>query len=63
MSLLLLFQFCKFVFIYLTISYSNNVFIFYEFVDKYFAIPNFNLVNKPDLIRILKFEIFVHIDR
>ena len=50
---------------------SNNIFLFREFVDKYSAIPNFfldsaipnfSLVNEPYLTRILKAEIFVHID-
>ena len=34
-------------------AYSNNVFTFNEFADKYSTVPNFNLVNKPDLTRIL----------
>ena len=36
--------------------------VFGEFADKYSAIPNFSLINKPDLTRILKSEIFVHKD-
>ena len=36
--------------------------VFGEFVDKHFAIPNLSLVNKPDLMKILKAEIFVHTD-
>ena len=39
---------------------SNYVFIFGKFADKYSAIPNLNLVNEPDLTKILKAEIFVH---
>lgn len=35
---------------------------FYGDLDKYFAIPNFSLVNKLDLTSILKVEIFMHID-
>ena len=38
-------------------------FIFDEFANKYSAIPNLNLVNEPDLKKILKAEIFVHKDR
>ena len=38
------------------------MFVFGELVDKYSAIPNLNLVNEPNLTRILKVEIFVHID-
>ena len=38
-------------------------FIFDEFANKYSAIPNLNLVNEPDLTKILKAEIFVHKDR
>jgi len=37
--------------------------VFDEFADKHFAIPNFGLVNEPDLTKILKAEIFVHTDR
>ena len=44
-------------------AYSNNVFTFDEFADKYFAIPNFNLINEPDLTKILKAKIFVHTNR
>ena len=36
--------------------------MFDNFVDKYSAIPNFNLVNEPNLTKILKAEIFVHKD-
>ena len=36
--------------------------IFDEFDDKYYAIPNLNLVNELDLTKILKAEIFVHKD-
>ena len=50
------------VLIWLSMAYSNNVFTFDEFVDKYSATPNFNLVNEPDLMRILKSKIFVHTD-
>ena len=54
---------CKLVLICLPMSYSNNVFTFDEFADKYFTIPNFSLINEPDLTKILKAEIFVHTDR
>ena len=30
--------------------------------NKHFTAPNLNLVNKPDLTRILQSEIFVHTD-
>ena len=50
------------VLIQLSMAYSNNVFTFDEFADKYSATLNFNLVNEPDLTRILKSEIFVHTD-
>lgn len=33
-----------------------------DFADKYSAIPNFNLVNEPDLNIVLKVEVFVHTD-
>ena len=36
--------------------------IFGEFADKYSTIPNLNLINEPDLTKILKVEIFVHKD-
>ena len=52
----------KLVHIYLPMSYSNNVFTFDEFANKYSIIPNFSLVNKLDLTKILKAEIFFHID-
>lgn len=48
-------------FLILFVLFSNNVFAFSEFVDKYFAIPNFNLVNEPNLTKILKAETFFHI--
>ena len=32
------------------------------FVDKNVAIPNFSLVNQPNLDKILKAEVFVHSD-
>ena len=32
------------------------------FADKHAAIPNFNLVNQPDLDKILKVKVFVHSD-
>ena len=50
---------CKLVLI-LSMLFSNSVFTFGEFADKYSTIPNLNLVNKPDLVKILKAEIFVH---
>ena len=42
--------------------FFNNVFVFGTFVDKYSAIPNFNLVNEPNLTKVLKAKVFVHID-
>lgn len=42
------------------IFYSNSDFDVGTFADKHFNIPNLNLVNEPDLTRILRFEIFVH---
>jgi len=41
---------------------SDNIFVSDDFADKYSAISNFSLVNKPDLTRMLKSEIFVHKD-
>ena len=41
---------------------SNNNFVFDGFTDKHSAVPNFNLVNKADLMKILKAEIFIHKD-
>ena len=55
-SFLLLLIFSQFVilfFLYSIISYSINIFVFGEFVDKYSTILNLNLVNEPDLTRIL----------
>ena len=52
---------CKFV-LTLPVLCSNCVFIFDKFADKYSAILNLNLVNEPDLTKILKAEIFVHKD-
>ena len=55
-SFLLLLLFSQFVilfFFYSIISYSINIFVFGEFVDKYSTILNLNLVNEPDLTRIL----------
>ena len=52
---------CKFV-LTLPVLCSNCVFIFGKLVDKYSAIPNLNLVNEPDLTKILKAKIFVHKD-
>ena len=55
-SFLLLLLFSQFVilfFLYSIISYSINIFVFGEFVDKYSTILNLNLVNEPDLTRIL----------
>ena len=46
----------------LSVLFSNIVFTFGEFANKYFAMPNLNLVNEPDLTKILKIEIFVHTD-
>lgn len=50
---------CKLAFV-LLILFFDSVFAFDEFVDKYFAIPNFNLVNEPDLTRILKSDLHAH---
>ena len=36
--------------------------MFDDFADKYSAIPNFGLVNEPNLTKILKAEIFIHKD-
>ena len=36
------------VLIQLSMAYSKNVFTFDEFANKYFATPNFNLVNEPN---------------
>ena len=55
-SFLLLLLFSQFVilfFLYSIISYSINIFVFGEFVDKYSTILNLNLVNELDLMRIL----------
>ena len=41
---------------------SDNNFVSDGFTDKHSAVPNFNLVNEPDLTKILKAEIFVHKD-
>ena len=46
----------------LPVLYSNNASTLGEFTDKYSAIPNFSLVNETNLIKILKAEIFVHIN-
>ena len=54
--------FKKMVLIQLSMAYSNNVFTFDEFANKYSATPNFNLVDEPNLMRILKSEIFIHTD-
>ena len=40
--------------------FFDNIFVFDDFADKYSAIPNFGLVNEPDLTKILKAEIFIH---
>ena len=42
--------------------FSDNIFVFDDFADKYSAIPNFGLVNEPNLTKILKAEIFIHKD-
>ena len=42
--------------------FSNNIFASNKPADKYSAIPNFSLVNEPDLTNILKAEILVHKD-
>lgn len=43
--------------------YSNNDFDVRTFADKYLNTPNLNLINEPDLTRILRSEIFVHTDK
>ena len=53
---------CKLVVLYLTESYSNDTFIFGIIEDKHFMTPNLNLVNEPNLTRILQSKIFVHTD-
>ena len=53
---------CNLVFLLATLFF-NNVFAFDEPIDKYSAISNFSLVNKPNLTKILKAKIFVHKDR
>ena len=52
----------KFIFLYSMISHSNDTFVFEIFANKHFNTPNLNLVNEPDLTRILQSEIFEHID-
>ena len=43
--------------------FVDDVFCFLnDFVDKNIVVPNFNLVNKPSLDKILKVEVFVHSD-
>ena len=41
---------------------SDNNFMSDGFTDKHAAIPNFNLVNEPDLTKIIKADIFIHKD-
>ena len=47
---------------FLESPFSNYNFVFRIFADKNFTTPNFNFVNEPDLTRILRFEIFLHMD-
>ena len=43
--------------------FADDVFCFLnDFADKNVAIPNFSLVNKPSLDKILKAEVFIHSD-
>ena len=42
--------------------FSDNIFVFDDYADKYSAIPNFGLVNEQDLTKILKAKIFIHKD-
>ena len=42
--------------------FFDNTFVSDDFVDKYSTIPNFGLVNEPDLTKILKAKIFLHKD-
>ena len=41
---------------FLTIFFSNG------FIDKHAAVLNFNLVNQPNLEKILKAKVFIHSD-
>ena len=43
-------------------SPSNDIFVLGILTDKHFTAPNLNLVNNPDLTRILQSKIFVHTD-
>ena len=42
---------------------SDNMFTSGGFVNKYSAIPNFNLINEPYLNKVLKAEVFIHMNR
>ena len=42
---------------------SDNMFTSGGFVNKYSAIPNFNLINEPYLNKVLKAEVFVHTNK
>ena len=46
----------------LTNPFSNYTFVCWIFADKNFIAPNLNFINEPNLTRILKSEIFLHID-
>ena len=56
---LLLFTTC---FLFYLCCFLIMFLIFDEFDDKYYAILNLNLVNEPNLKKILKAKIFVHKD-
>ena len=42
---------------------SDNMFTSGGFANKYSAIPNFNLVNEPYVNKVLKAEVFIHMNR
>ena len=43
-------------------SFSNYTLVFWISADKNFTAPNFNFVSEPDITRILRFKIFIHMD-
>ena len=53
--------------LYINFSLISSIFCYFfvflhSFVDKNAVVPNFSLVNQPSLDKILKAEVFVHID-
>ena len=52
----LIFDLCHFFFWQCFFCFPNG------FVDKHATVPNFNLINQPNLDKILKVEVFVHND-